>query len=270
MMHTFEVPMAEVSPLVLAECLDTILPNQLKDYCPNGLQIEGTRPIRRIITGVTATEELLHEAKAREADALLVHHGLFWNGDSPCLVGWRRRRLEAFLESGMSVFAYHLPLDIHPEYGNNRCLGEHLELDIWEHRAEQGLIWFGRLHRPMTENELFIFLKKKLDYSPLIITPKSSSVYHGHAETIIQNIAWCTGGAQRYFERALESAPFPLDAYLTGEISEQYVHLARASGVSFICAGHHATERYGVQAIGQQIANHFGIVHQFIDCHSPV
>jgi dinuclear metal center YbgI/SA1388 family protein len=263
------VPIAGLSPIVLAEYLNSLLPNSLKDYCPNGLQIEGTRAIRRVITGVTATEELLEAAQQVKADALLVHHGLFWNGDSPCLVGWRRRRLEAFLASGMTLLAYHLPLDVHPEYGNNRRLAEHLEIEILDVRAEQGLLWFGRLARAMTEDDLSHHLRRKLSHEPLIVMPRVPS-FQSEGKARIQNIAWCTGGAQRYFESALEAAPFRLDAYITGEISEQCVHLAKASGVSFICAGHHATERYGVQALGQHLVERFGLEHEFVECESPV
>jgi len=244
----------------LAHYLHSLLPSTLKDYCPNGLQIEGTRSIRKIVTGVTATLELLEAAQAWDADTIFVHHGLFWSGDSPCLVGWRRKRIEAFLQSGVSLYAYHLPLDIHPELGNNAQLAQQLDIRVHEAKAEQGLLWFGQFDEPLLEKDFSEFLALRLGHTPLVIETGRT----------IQNVAWCTGGAQRYFENALEAAPFPLDAYITGEISEQYVHLSRMTGVTFAAAGHHATERYGVQAVGVHLENQFAIEHRFIDCPSPV
>ncbi|MES2208340.1 MAG: Nif3-like dinuclear metal center hexameric protein [Pseudomonadota bacterium] len=240
--------------------LKSILPLNIKDYCPNGLQIEGKRPVRKIVSGVTATVELLDAAKETGADALLVHHGLFWKGDSPCLVGWRRERIEAFLDSGISLLAYHLPLDVHVSYGNNAQLAGILDIHIAEEKAEQGLIWYGRFKEAIEEAAIESYLENRLNHKPLIIKT-------GRA---IQQVAWCTGGAQRYFEQAIDEAPFEIDAFITGEISEQNVHLAHSTGVTFIAAGHHATERYGVQAICTHLADYFNIEHEFIDCPSPV
>jgi dinuclear metal center YbgI/SA1388 family protein len=249
-----------LSAIHLAQQLHAYLPCSIKDYCPNGLQIEGTRPLRKIISGVTATLELLNAAQQVEADALLVHHGLFWNGDSPCLVGHRRKLIETFLASGISLYAYHLPLDIHPELGNNAQLAKQLDIQVHELKMEQGLLWFGRFAHPMQTPELRQQLEQRLHHSPLIIDTGRS----------IQTLAWCTGGGQRYFEQVVAQSYYPVDAYITGEISEQYVHLARLSSVTFIAAGHHATERYGVQALGNYIQEQFQIQHQFIECTSPV
>jgi dinuclear metal center YbgI/SA1388 family protein len=229
------------------------------DYCPNGLQVEGERPVRRLVSGVTASQALVDAAVAAHADAILVHHGWFWKGESPCLVGMKGRRVRALVRSGASLLAYHLPLDAHPELGNNRRLGDLLGIsDVRPTDAGKGLVWRGRLPAPMPASAFARLLEDRLGRSPLHIA--------GH-ERPIADIAWCTGAAQGFIEVA---AALTVDAFVSGEISEQTTHQARELGLDYFAAGHHATERYGVQALGEHLAAHFGIEHRFIELANPV
>lgn len=232
--------------------------SQVRDYCPNGLQVEGRAEVRRLISGVTASAALVEAARLDNADALLVHHGYFWKGEDLRLVGTRKRRIQALLDAGMNLFAYHLPLDLHPQLGNNAQLATRLGLIEEGRGGEQNLLCHGRAAQTTTLGNFGKLIAQRLGRVPLLI---------GEAGRNIQRIAWCTGGAQSYFETALSMG---VDAYLTGEISEQHVHLARESGVAFIAAGHHATERYGVQALGEHLAERFGLQHRFIDIDNPV
>jgi dinuclear metal center YbgI/SA1388 family protein len=207
---------------------------------------------------VTASQALIEAAIAAGADALLVHHGYFWKGEDGRITGARRRRLGLLLEHDISLYAYHLPLDAHLELGNNTQLGALLGL-IEEGRAgEQNIVVHGRLAAAQSLWELSAHIEARLERVPTVI---------GDPAQPIARIAWCTGGAQGYFEDAI---PLGIDAFLTGEISEPQVHLARESGVAYIAAGHHATERFGVQALGAHLAAKFGIEHQFIDIPNPV
>jgi dinuclear metal center YbgI/SA1388 family protein len=228
------------------------------DYCPNGLQVEGTRPVGRLISGVTASQALIDAAIARSADAILVHHGYFWKSEAPCLVGMKARRIRALMRSGVSLFAYHLPLDAHPELGNNSQLAQVLGI-LDAHRATvlPGLLWQGRLARPMAAADLVDRAARKLGRRPLHVSA---------GERAIQTLAWCTGAAQGYIE---EAARLGVDAYLSGEISEQTTHQARELGVDYFALGHHATERYGVQALGTHLADKFEIEHSFLDLQNP-
>lgn len=239
----------------LAALLD---PARMADYCPNGLQVEGRADVQRLVTGVTASLEFLRAAHAAGADAVLVHHGWFWKGEDPRVTGLRRARIAFCLEHGLSLFAYHLPLDLHAEFGNNAQLARRLGF-VEEGRAgERDLVCHGRVAAPGLLASLAEGIGRALERPPLVI---------GESTRHIARIAWCTGGAQGYFEDAIALG---VDAYLTGEISEQHVHVARESGVAFIAAGHHATERYGVQAVGAHLAAAHGLEHRFLDCPNPV
>ena len=231
---------------------------QVRDYCPNGLQVEGRSEVRKLISGVTASFDLLQAAVAAGADAVLVHHGYFWRGENPCLTGMKRRRIALLMESGISLLAYHLPLDAHLELGNNTQLGRRLGFIETGRFGEQGIAVQGTLPQAMTLKDLRINIEHLLSRKALVIGDEAKPV---------QRIAWCTGAAQNYFDEAIHLG---VDAFVTGEISEQTVHAARESGVAFIAAGHHATERYGVQALGEHVAQKFGIAHQFIDVDNPV
>ena len=258
--------MNQVSTQQLADWLDNTLQTQrFKDYCPNGLQVEGKPHIRHLITGVTATQALLETAIAKQADAILVHHGWFWKNESPVVRGTKRARLALALGHQLNVFAYHLPLDAHPTLGNNaqlaKVLGFEPELDADGQPLRCGpdnLIWLGRCGEGKTLEELSDSICNRLQRTPLVV---------GNLQQKIRRIAWCTGGAQGMMQAAIDAGA---DAYLTGEASEPTYHLAQETGTAFIGAGHHATERYGAQALGQAIADEFGIKVEFVDINNPI
>lgn len=232
-----------------------------RDYCPNGLQVQGGNEVQTLISGVTASQAFLDAAIADGADVLLVHHGYFWSGEDPCVVGMKRHRLGRLLAADVSLLAYHLPLDAHPEYGNNAQLGKLLGLEIqgsFGRAPGDSLGLHGLLAKPMSAKAFAQQLQATLGREPLHIP--------GAADPI-RTIAWCTGAAQSYIE---QSVSLEVDAFVSGEISEQTVHVARESGIHYFSAGHHATERYGVQALGNHLAEHFGIQHRFIDIDNPV
>jgi len=243
------------------ELKQVLRPEQFKDYCPNGLQVEGKKEISKLVTGVTACQELITAAVEAGADALLVHHGYFWRGEDQSISGIKKTRIEALLKHDLSLFAYHLPLDVHREFGNNVQLAKVLGIEIDGELGKQnnhpiGLV--GTISEDTNFESLKSLIADKLDRLPLAIEGNSRP---------IRSIAWCTGAAQNYIELAVAAG---VDAYITGEVSEPTVHIARESGIHFFSAGHHATERYGVQAIGGHLASKFGIEHQFIDIDNPV
>ena len=240
----------------LNRLLDTA---KFHDYCPNGLQVEGRREVRRLISGVTASLDFLEAAIAARADAVLVHHGYFWRGENPCLTGMKRQRIALLLAHDISLLSYHLPLDAHPELGNNAQLSHKLGLRETDRFGDQGIGMLGTLPSNVSNlKELRVSVEQALSRTPLVI---------GDDARQVKRVAWCTGAAQDYFGDAIDLGA---DVFITGEISEQTVHLARESGVAFISAGHHATERYGVQALGKHISEKFGISHQYIDIDNPV
>jgi dinuclear metal center YbgI/SA1388 family protein len=238
----------------LAETLDI---NRFRDYCPNGLQVEGKSHIHRLVTGVTASLALLDAAIEINADAVLVHHGYFWRGEDPRVVGNRRLRLKRLLDHELNLYAFHLPLDAHPALGNNAQLGARLGFEAAGRFGEQDLGWYGNC-AAQTVAELVEVVERVLGRQPQLI---------GDPAQRVTRVAWCTGAAQNAFEQAIDAGA---SVYLSGEISEQTVHLARESGVAYLACGHHATERYGVQALGDYLSSRFGIDHQFIDIANPV
>ena len=229
-----------------------------KDYCPNGVQVEGRAHVRRIATGVTASQSVLDAALEWGADAILVHHGYFWRNEDATITGIKKQRIARLLHNDVSLLAYHLPLDAHPELGNNAQLGKLLGLVEQGRFGEQNMVWLGTLPQPLTLAQFTHKVAHGLQRPPQVI---------GDDIQNIQKVAWCSGGAQGYFEAAIAQG---VDAYLTGEISEQNFHLAQESGVAFIAAGHHATERYGIQALGEHLSAHFGLEHHFFDQDNPV
>lgn len=232
--------------------------SRFHDYCPNGLQVEGRDQIRTLISGVTASMALLQAAVAADADAILVHHGYFWRGEDLRITGIKSRRIALLLNHRINLFAYHLPLDSHPQFGNNALLGQKLEFIETGRFGGQDIMMRGESRESMTLAALGDKIERTLARKPTVI---------GDTAKIVRRIAWCSGGAQGYFDAAIAQG---VDVYITGEISEHNVHAARESDVAFIAAGHHATERYGVQALGDYIAQQFGIRHQFIDIENPV
>ena len=243
----------------LVDYLDGLLvPGKFRDYCPNGLQVEGRGEVLRVVAGVTASQALLDAAVERNADAILVHHGYFWKGEDGRVTGIRRNRLATLLANDINLLAYHLPLDAHPELGNNAQLALRLGCVPEGRFGEQDIAWLGSLASPRDLASLASDVQRVLGRVPLVI---------GDAAKPIRRIGWCSGGAQGYFEQAIALG---VDAYLSGEISEQTVHLARESGVAYIAAGHHATERYGVQALAEHLGQQFGIACEFVDLDNPV
>lgn len=238
-----------------ASLLQTVL---FKDYCPNGMQVEGRAEVRRIATGVTASQHMLDEAIAWGADAILVHHGYFWRNEDAAITGIKKRRIAQLLRNEVSLLAYHLPLDAHPELGNNAQLGKLLGLVEQGRFGEQNIACFGVLKQLQTLDQFTQQIQHGLHRAPQVF---------GDGAKTIAKVAWCSGGGQNYFEAAIAQG---VDAYITGEISEQNYHLAQESGVAFICAGHHATERLGVQALGEHLAGRFGLEHRFFDQNNPV
>ncbi len=246
----------------LVQYCDELLDAQgYRDYCPNGLQVQGRSQIQRLITGVTACQALLDEAITRQADAVLVHHGYFWKGEDQRIVGIRHKRLATLLDAGINLLAYHLPLDYHQELGNNAQLAKRLGI------LPQGrfgpadapeLGWSGELPQACEATQLADRLHSVLDREPLLIQVH---------ERPIRYIGWCTGAAQGLIEPAAMAG---LDAFISGEVSEQTVHIARELGINYFAAGHHATERYGVMALGEFLAGQYGLEHEFVDIDNPV
>jgi dinuclear metal center YbgI/SA1388 family protein len=232
-------------------------PDTFKDYGPNGLQVEGRREVRHLVSGVTASLAFIEAAIAAGADTLLVHHGLFWRGQDGRLTGWLRQRVARLLAADINLFAYHLPLDAHAELGNNAQLGARLGLRADARFGEQALGFIG----PAVEQSTLAALTQTVS-SALGRTP---TVVPGDGRALAR-VAWCTGGAQGYFEDAIAAGA---DAFITGEISEPQAHIARETGVAFLACGHHATERYGAPAVAAQVAAQFGLEHRFIEVENP-
>lgn len=232
--------------------------SRFRDHSPNGVQVEGRGDIRRIATGVTASQVVLEAATTWGADAILVHHGYFWRSEDAGITGIKKRRIAHLLQHDVSLLAYHLPLDAHPEWGNNAQLGKKLGFIEQGRFGEQDIASHGILAQPQTLALLTQGISERLLRQPQVIGELSSKIV---------SVAWCSGAAQGYFEQAIALGA---DAFLTGEISEQNVHVARETGVAFIAAGHHATERYGIQALGQHLADRFGLEHRFFDQDTPV
>ncbi|HQR50923.1 MAG TPA: Nif3-like dinuclear metal center hexameric protein [Methylophilaceae bacterium] len=232
--------------------------DRFRDYCPNGLQVEGRSDVGSIVTGVSASLALLQAAAELGADLVLVHHGWFWKSEDARVTGIKRDRLKFLLQRDISLVGYHLPLDAHPELGNNARLAAVLGFETEGWFGEQPIAAHGRLSQPASLAALGQSVAQKFDRTPLLV---------GDGSATIRRIAWCSGAAQDYLAQAIALG---VDAFLTGEVSEHTVHLARESGVAFIAAGHHATERYGVQALGEHLAERFGIGHQYIEIPNPV
>lgn len=230
---------------------------RFKDYGPNGLQVEGRDAVRRLVSGVTASLALIDAAIAQGADAILVHHGLFWRGQDGRLTGWLGQRVRQLMAHGISLFAYHLPLDAHEPWGNNAQFGARLGLVADLRFGEQELGFAGAADRPIALDEFAAQVHSALGRAPLVLPGDGRP---------LARIGWCTGGAQGYFEAAIAAG---VDAFLTGEVSEPQAHLARETGVAFLACGHHATERYGAPALAAHVAERFGLEHRFIDIENP-
>jgi len=238
-------------------CADWMAVDQVQDYCPNGLQVEGKREIRKLATAVTASLDAIEAAIEWGADALLVHHGFFWRNEAASIVGAKAARIRRLIQADMNLFAYHLPLDIHAEFGNNAELAK-----LWnlvDDASDVKRVWrTGSLEFSLPIEGFVDRIRRTLRREPLVIQAGPKQV---------KRVAWCSGGAQSYFAQAIEQG---IDVFITGEVSEPCYHQALESGVHFIVAGHHATERYGVQALGAKLANQFSLEHRYIELANPV
>ena len=240
--------------------MDALLePARFKDYCPNGLQVEGREEIQKVVSGVTASLAFLQAAVDAGADAVLVHHGLFWRGQDGCVTGWMRQRLALVLAHNLNVFAYHLPMDAHPEFGNNAQLAKHLDWIVTGRFGDQQLGFLGTSQQgPLSDSGA---LAQQIETG----LGRGVTLIRGH-EGPVERIAWCTGGAQSYFEEAIAQGA---QVFVTGEISEPQAHYARECGVSYIACGHHASERFGARAVGAYVAGELSLLHEFIEIDNP-
>ena len=250
-----------MSRSTLVQLLNTELASAtIKDYCPNGLQVEGKDQIKKVVTGVTACQKLLDAAIAVNADAILVHHGYFWKGEASEITGMKKRRLQSLLRHDISLLAYHLPLDVHPTLGNNAQLGQLLGLTNIRALSSvepRGVVMLGDVAAQVPAADIALRLKQLLGREPLL---------HVAGDAKVQTLAWCSGGGQGYIQAAADAGA---DLFFSGEVSEQTIHCADELGIHFIAAGHHATERYGIQALGQWLAAQTGIEVCFIDVPNP-
>lgn len=240
-------------------CHRQLAVDNFKDYAPNGLQVEGREMIGKIVCAVTASRAAIDFAAAGEADMLLVHHGLFWKSEPAGIVGWKKQRIATLLAHDINLAGYHLPLDAHPQWGNNAQLAARFGWQAEACTGEQNLLVLGRTAAPQTLAEMAAQMAAALGRTPLILADDM--------QRRVSRLAWCTGGAQGFFQAAADAG---VDAFVTGEVSEAQYHLARETGVAFIAAGHHATERYGVQALAAAIEAEFGIPFVFFDEANPV
>ena len=242
----------------LGACTELLQPFRFKDYGPNGLQVEGRAEIGHVVSGVTASRALIEAAVDAKADAIFVHHGLFWRGQDGTVTGWMKERLRLLLAHEINLFAYHLPLDAHPTLGNNAQLGQRLGLTPSGNFGDQDLGFIGHAATPLANADaLGQLVNQTLARTPTVVAGDGRA---------IRQVAWCSGGAQGYFEAAIAAGA---DAFITGEISEPQAHLARETGVAFLACGHHATERYGAPAVAAHLASQLGVRHTFIDLDNP-
>lgn len=235
--------------------------DKFEDYAPNGLQIEGKNEINQICSAVTASLDVIETAITRQADALIVHHGYFWKGENNIIRGIKRERIGKIIENNINLFAYHLPLDTHLDIGNNICLAELLDFKSpqgFKAQKIDNLLWSGFLSNPLSTEDFCSFLSEKLNRKPLLIAGSNS---------VIEKVAWCSGAAQDLIEHAYNLGA---DAFISGEVSERTYHQAKELGIDYFACGHHATERYGIQALGQHLSTKFGLRHHFIDSDNPV
>ncbi|WP_434953431.1 Nif3-like dinuclear metal center hexameric protein [Shewanella sp. HL-SH4] len=233
---------------------------KFKDYAPNGLQVQGKNAIRTIVTGVTACQPLIEQAIALNADAILVHHGFFWKNEPEVLTGMKYKRIKALMDNNINLFGYHLPLDAHHGVGNNVQLAQQLGIlnpTVCEN-VPQDLLWHGHLMQTMSASEFNAHISQVL---------KRPALHIGDSSKPINTLAWCTGGAQDYIDYAVKMG---VDAFISGEVSERTYHSAMEQNIHYFAAGHHATERYGIQALGQHLADKFGLTHHFVDVVNPV
>lgn len=244
--------------LLVAELANFLQVGKFQDYCPNGLQVEGRPQVRRIVTGVTASQALIEAAIEADADAILVHHGYFWRGEAAEVTGLKRHRLKRLLTHDLNLLAYHLPLDAHAEVGNNVQLAKVFEWPIDGYLDDKNMLPMAQLPQLTTLAELGEYISQKLGRRAQLL---------GDPQKQVQTVAWCTGAAQSYIQQAVNAG---VDVFISGEVSEQTWHTVNETGTAYLSAGHHATERYGVQALGEWIAEKYGIEHIYIELDNPI
>lgn len=244
--------------LLVRALANFLQPEKFQDYCPNGLQVEGRSQVRRIVSGVTASQALIDAAIAADADAILVHHGYFWRGEAAEIVGLKRNRLKQLLKNDLSLLAYHLPLDAHPQVGNNVQLAKIFSWPITQYLDEKNMLPMTELPEEITLAELNVHVSRCLGREAQLL---------GDPQCLVRTVAWCSGAAQSYIQQAVNAG---VDVFISGEVSEQTWHTVCETRTSYISAGHHATERYGVQALGQWLEENFGIEHIYVELNNPV
>ena len=243
---------------LVAGCNALLSPEKYCDYAPNGLQVQGRGEVQRVVTGVTACLDLIEAAQRFSADAILVHHGWFWKREDPRIIGVRHKRISALLAKDISLIAYHLPLDDHPEIGNNALIGRELGFIADGRFGDDNLGWIGQPEEVLSAEALARRVSLHLKREPLLVGP---------ADKLIQRVAWCTGAAQDMIEEAVAMGA---DCFISGEISERTTHIAREAGIAYLACGHHATERFGIRALGEWVAREYGLAVQFVDVDNPV
>ena len=241
---------------IIRFCDELLDVGSFADYGPNGLQVPGTPEVERVVTGVSAHRELIDRATAAGAQLLLVHHGLFWDFLPLALTEAMAERLRTALGANLSIAGYHLPLDAHPEIGNNALLAAELGVEVGERFTDWG--YGGRLPEPMPVSELANRVQAKLDRPPLVFS-------YGPEEVV--TVAILTGGAARYVR---DAAARGYDCFVTGEADEPTKYAAKEAGIHFIAGGHYATETLGVRALAAKLASEFGIDWEFVDLPNPV
>jgi dinuclear metal center YbgI/SA1388 family protein len=240
----------------LEKYLNTTLEiKNFKDYCPNGLQIQGKNQIKKIITGVSANQELIDLAIQKNADAIIVHHGFFWKNEPQTITGIKKNRIASLLKNDINLFVYHLPLDVHSTLGNNINLANILGIKNPQ-PIENSLVWQGEVDLSLAS--LSDLIADKLGRNPLIFGEKTKQ---------INTIAWCSGGAQSYIDKAIE---IDADCFITGEVSEQIPAIAKENDIAFISAGHHATEKGGAQLLASHLSVKFDVNCEFVDVENIV
>lgn len=244
--------------LLVSELANFLQVSKFQDYCPNGLQVEGRPQVRRIISGVTASQALIEAAIAANADAILVHHGYFWRGEPAEVTGLKRQRLKRLLTHDISLLAYHLPLDAHPQVGNNVQLGQVFGWPVTRYLDDKNMLPVTTLPQPMSLAQVAEHVAQRLGRQPQVL---------GAPDKLVHTVSWCTGAAQSYIQQAVTAG---VDLFISGEVSEQTWHTVCESGTSYLSAGHHATERYGVQALGQWLAQTHGLEHVYVELGNPV
>lgn len=244
--------------LLVSELASFLQVSKFQDYCPNGLQVEGRPQVQRIVSGVTASQALIDAAIEMNADAILVHHGYFWRGEAAEITGMKKQRLKSLLNHDISLLAYHLPLDAHPVVGNNVQLGQQMGWTISRYLDERNMLPVMELAQATTLQAVSEHLAQCLQRQPLVL---------GDLSRPVRTVAWCTGAAQQYIQQAIDAG---VDLFISGEVSEQTYHAVAESNTAYMAAGHHATERYGVQALGQWLAEKHGISHQYVEIKNPI